>query len=243
MAALQPCPGRGEFRCNVLKRSRPCRVRGPETRVFWKPDQVTPLQVRIVTEPGSKRQPGIVLKSAIGATMIALIFTLALLLASLLSDLLSWYFGVPPTLSLPVWVRGLGGALLLVGLLFLGWSARVRRPRDVVESSWLTFRKLFRAAEIGNSTGRSEPFKPEGPYAWVRNPMYFGAVSALVGGGALQASTTFLVWGLLMLLWFWAFLVPFEEKELAALFGESYADYARRVPKMFPYGRRYRPGP
>jgi protein-S-isoprenylcysteine O-methyltransferase Ste14 len=41
--------------------------------------------------------------------------------------------------------------------------------------------------------------------------------------------------------WFWFSQIPFELKELEALFGESYAEYRRQVPKLFPYGKKHKP--
>jgi protein-S-isoprenylcysteine O-methyltransferase Ste14 len=110
-------------------------------------------------------------------------------------------------------------------------------------SSMVTFRKLLGRGRMDSSERRSEPFVPRGPYAYVRNPMYFGATAAAFGGGLLLGSVTFLLWSLLLFCWFYAYLIPFEERELAALFGPGYAEYVRHVPKMIPYRRKYREKP
>ncbi len=39
-------------------------------------------------------------------------------------------------------------------------------------------------------------------------------------------------------LWFALVLAPFEERELRALFGASYVEYARRVRRFLPIPRR-----
>ena len=69
--------------------------------------------------------------------------------------------------------------------------------------------------------------------------MYFGVVAISFGYGLAAASPALMFWGLTLTCWYWFFLIPFEERELLALFGASYADYRRQVPKLFPYGRRY----
>jgi len=93
---------------------------------------------------------------------------------------------------------------------------------------------------LSETKGRTEPFIPRGPYAYVRSPMYFGVVAIAFGYGFAIASVPVLLWGVILACWYWFFLIPFEEKELKALFGASYEDYRRQVPKLFPYGRRYR---
>jgi protein-S-isoprenylcysteine O-methyltransferase Ste14 len=59
--------------------------------------------------------------------------------------------------------------------------------------------------------------------------------------GLFLSSTPLLLWGLVVTCWFWFYEVPFEEKELQALLGEAYTVYRRQVPKLFPYGKKYRP--
>jgi protein-S-isoprenylcysteine O-methyltransferase Ste14 len=70
--------------------------------------------------------------------------------------------------------------------------------------------------------------------------MYSGVVMVLVGSGILLASASVLLWGLVVASYFLIFLIPREEKELDALFGESYREYKKQVPVLFPTGRRYR---
>jgi len=63
------------------------------------------------------------------------------------------------------------------------------------------------------------------------------ALSGLLG---LLGRPIFLFWSLLLAIWFLAVLIPYEESELASLFGDEYRDYRRQMPVLFPYGRRYR---
>lgn len=80
-----------------------------------------------------------------------------------------------------------------------------------------------------------------GLYRYVRNPMYVGVVTALLGEAALFRSRALLVFTF----FFWAvshlFVVLYEEPHLADRFGESYSRYRRAVWRWVP-GRPYRTG-
>ena len=94
----------------------------------------------------------------------------------------------------------------------------------------------YRTREGGGGPGMSRP--PEriveaGPYRYVRNPMYLGHLIFLAGlaltlgswiGAAVLAGHA---------IWF-QHHVRRDEARLAALFGESYRDYCRRVKRWIP---------
>ena len=88
--------------------------------------------------------------------------------------------------------------------------------------------------------GTPAPFDPprrlvvRGPYRFVRNPMYLGAVLALAGAALLYGSTALLFYAGAFLLMTHAFVVWYEEPTLRATFGADYDAYCRRV-------RRWRP--
>jgi protein-S-isoprenylcysteine O-methyltransferase Ste14 len=72
-----------------------------------------------------------------------------------------------------------------------------------------------------------------GPYSWVRNPLYIGTLTAAAGFviasrrwelGALFAAVFMLIY---------LPVVELEEQHLRRLF-PAFADYAQRVPKLFP---------
>ena len=73
-----------------------------------------------------------------------------------------------------------------------------------------------------------------GPYKYVRNPMYLGAVTALAGAAAFYRSGPLALYAACFLLVVHAFVVWYEEPTLRATFGADYARYCRRV-------RRWRP--
>jgi protein-S-isoprenylcysteine O-methyltransferase Ste14 len=72
-----------------------------------------------------------------------------------------------------------------------------------------------------------------GPYARVRNPLYIGTLTA--AAGFVIASRRWELAALFAAVFLLIYLpvVELEEQHLRTLFPE-YADYARRVPKLFP---------
>jgi len=74
-----------------------------------------------------------------------------------------------------------------------------------------------------------------GPYAHVRNPLYFGSLLLAVGLGLISGLG---VWGVgLMVSLFLVFhlaAIFYEEAFLSAKFGGPYLDYVRRVPRLLP---------
>ena len=173
--------------------------------------------------------------------LILLIISGTILLGYTIYWRLTFILGYPPSIGLPLIVRIPGLIFLATGLGMLLDVLRYRRPVDILVSTSATFTKMITRKPLEEKTVRTEPFIPKGPYVYVRNPMYFGVVTIPFGLGLLLSSTPLLLWGLVVTCWFWFYEIPFEEKELQALFGETYGEYRRQVPKLFPYGKKYRP--
>ncbi|MGI4787221.1 MAG: methyltransferase family protein [Janthinobacterium lividum] len=74
-----------------------------------------------------------------------------------------------------------------------------------------------------------------GPYAHVRNPLYFGSLLLAVGYGLVSGLG---LWGVLftvaLFLVFHLAAIIYEEKFLTNKFGEPYLEYTRRVPRLLP---------
>jgi protein-S-isoprenylcysteine O-methyltransferase Ste14 len=103
----------------------------------------------------------------------------------------------------------------------LGWSVVL-----VVPGVWL------RAYAAGYVKKNAELTRT-GPYAYTRNPLYLGSM-AIAFGFALAAGRWTL--GLLLCVMFLAIYIPTilsEETFLRATF-PTFADYARRVPRLLP---------
>jgi len=92
------------------------------------------------------------------------------------------------------------------------------------------------------TTGRGTPapfdppavFVATGPYRYVRNPMYVGAVLTLLGGGLVVRSVSILA--LAGVFWVLSHLMVVfgEEPALAKRFGESFATYKHETHRWLP---------
>lgn len=81
-----------------------------------------------------------------------------------------------------------------------------------------------------------------GPYLWVRNPIYLGALTVVLGEAALFGSLALVVYAAVMAACFAAFVLGYEEPTLRRRFGQSYAGYAAAVPRWVPRSPRHRRG-
>jgi protein-S-isoprenylcysteine O-methyltransferase Ste14 len=74
----------------------------------------------------------------------------------------------------------------------------------------------------------------QGPYRWVRNPMYVAVLVAILGQALLYRSSLLVGYALLFWVVVHAFVVVVEEPSLRDQFGGSYDDYLNRVPRWIP---------
>ncbi len=107
----------------------------------------------------------------------------------------------------------------------------------------LTCVALFLTAGRGTPAPFDPPkvFVASGPYRYLRNPMYVGAVLALIGGGLVIRSFSVLIlaavfWGLSHVM-----VLLNEEPALERRFGDSFVQYKIKVNRWLPripVGRR-----
>ena len=177
------------------------------------------------------------ISSAVGASLIILtMISIFFFIASLISRALH----LPPSLHLPIALRIVGTAAIGAGIGLILWLLKYRRPLTMLASTFFTFRKLFTGASPGEISGRTEPLIMEGPQEYVRHPLYLGAVLAFFGWGLLTGTTSTLIAALLILLWFLLVQIPFEEKEMQALFGDQYITYMHDTPMLVPFTKQKR---
>jgi protein-S-isoprenylcysteine O-methyltransferase Ste14 len=126
-------------------------------------------------------------------------------------------------ISLPAGMKTLGFILLAVGGIlaltcagtFVRWGRGTPAPFDAPRE-----------------------FVAIGPYRYVRNPMYIGALTVLVGFGLYQRSPSILLLSLVLFLLVHLFVVLLEEPGLKARFGVTYGEYLKAVPRWVPRVRR-----
>jgi protein-S-isoprenylcysteine O-methyltransferase Ste14 len=105
---------------------------------------------------------------------------------------------------------------------------------DILNSTYATFSKVLTGTRLEEKSGRTEPLVVKGPYRYVRHPLYSAVLLVAAGLWLAFDYTLLLVTTFLLLLWFNFVVAPFEERELTALFGEAYSNYARNVPRFIP---------
>lgn len=74
----------------------------------------------------------------------------------------------------------------------------------------------------------------EGPYQWVRNPMYIAVLLVIIGEAILFHSLLLVGYALLAWLIVHLFVSFYEEPTLRRQFGESYEAYLHNTPRWWP---------
>lgn len=149
-------------------------------------------------------------------------------------------FGVGPYI-----VYGMA-AVTIVGIILFGYVFKI----GVVNGSWiLIFRTAGALLIISGAvvwfigalrSGMDESIaknrlKTDGIYGWTRNPMYSGWWIVMSGITLMWCNIFMLIlpvinWGIMT-----AALINTEEKWLADLYGDEYADYKKRVNRCIPW--------
>jgi len=155
-------------------------------------------------------------------------------------------------------VRAITYAAVFIGLLFiylpgrlLAWSGVVR-PAVIAAPQiagmigggvgaalalWCVFTFVF----VGRGT--PAPFDPprllvtRGPYRFVRNPMYIGAILTLLGVALFYESLSMLIYAGVFFLATHLFVVFYEEPTLRRTFESDYETYCRQANRWWPKTR------
>lgn len=128
------------------------------------------------------------------------------------------------TVALPVWVRWVGAGLGIACLPLLWW--------------------LF--SSIGSNISETVLTKKEhklvttGPFRWIRHPLYSVSMVLFLSYGMIASNwwmITITAIGLVMIV---LLVIPREEAELVAKFGEEYEQYQESVRMLVPRPRSFR---
>lgn len=127
------------------------------------------------------------------------------------------------------WRVRLGYPVALAAL----WLAKPT-PRSIAIGALLGVAGLLVRAAAAGHLHKHESLATSGPYAYTRNPLYFG--SALLTAGFLVGVNSW--WAALIVGVYFALFYPAvmhrEERELHAGYGAAFNDYQRKVPLFFP---------
>ncbi len=99
--------------------------------------------------------------------------------------------------------------------------------------AWWIFSSLGNNVSPTVATRRSHQLVTNGPYRWIRHPLYLMGLIAYLGFAFLSANW---IIACLAVLVFILLLIrlPQEEAHLAARFGEEYLSYSRRTGRFLP---------
>jgi Phospholipid methyltransferase len=144
-----------------------------------------------------------------------------------------------PAPKLRGWPRWRVRAGYPAALLYL-WLAHPA-PLALAAGGVVAFLGLLVRGFAAGHLKKQQELATAGPYAWTRNPLYFG--SAAIAPGLLIAAKSWIAAGVVVayFLVFYPAVIRREAEELAARYGAAYEEYARQVPLFFP--RRPRPVP
>jgi protein-S-isoprenylcysteine O-methyltransferase Ste14 len=98
------------------------------------------------------------------------------------------------------------------------------------------------------SFGRGTPAPIDAPkqlvvrglYRYVRNPMYVGVLTVILGWVAVYRSAALVLYAIVVATVFHLFIVLYEERHLQRVFGTEYSEYRTRVGRWLP---RFRNSP
>lgn len=149
--------------------------------------------------------------------------------------------GMPSSFGFMLPLRLFGVLVLALGFILLGWLFKFRKPVDIVNSTYVTITKAISGVPLEDQSARTETLVIQGPYKYVRHPLYLDVVILMVGWWLLLNYSLLLLSAIFLLLWFNYVVAPFEEKELKAIFGEQYKRYSKEVPRIIPFTKRRKP--
>ena len=123
------------------------------------------------------------------------------------------------------------GSILDIVTNFLGWLLFVL---------YIVFR-LWSTLYVGGRKDRE--LQTQGPYSVTRNPLYFGSLCFALSAAFFCKSIIFIVLIFVLSFIYSNLVVPSEENHLRNLFGKTYDEYYKRVPRLIPNFSLYQTGP
>jgi protein-S-isoprenylcysteine O-methyltransferase Ste14 len=95
-------------------------------------------------------------------------------------------------------------------------------------------RCLGKQWSLGAQLVESHDLIEDGPYRFVRNPIYSGMFGMLIATGMAVANWSALLLAVFVFAWGTWIRIRVEERLLRDAFREKFEDYARRVPALIP---------
>lgn len=121
-------------------------------------------------------------------------------------------------LVLPVWARWVGVGLGIACLPLL----------------WTLFQSIGSNISETVLTKKNHRLVMTGPFRWIRHPLYTVAMLLFFSYGLMASNWWMMMFTALGLVLIEVLVIPKEEVELIAKFGDEYRDYQERVGKLLP---------
>ena len=140
----------------------------------------------------------------------------------------AFFFAAPCVVGgvIPWWISGWSGPRFWPGLVL------------VAAGAYVVLRTFVRFVREGRGTpapvAPTEELVVGGDYRYVRNPMYVGVVTAILGQALTFLDLWILGYGVLAWAVMAAFVRWYEEPVLLRQYGAHYEDYRRKVPAWLP---------
>lgn len=165
--------------------------------------------------------------------------------------------GIPVRRALSLIIRNLAFIVVVPGLggFWVPWRILARTRDSLIPGAWeavpvtvagaaLYAWCAWNFAAVGGGTpgpwDAPSRLVATGPYRWVRNPVYIGALLVVLGESWLFLSLPLLAYAGSMAACFHLFILGYEEPALRRRFGRAYLEYRQAVPRWIP--RRPRSG-
>ena len=94
-------------------------------------------------------------------------------------------------------------------------------------------KQLFEKSDTMRRTEGCPKLLTKGLYGWVRHPMYAFFICAFLITPEMTLDRFWIT--ILTLTYLTSFGIPYEEKKLVQIFGESYLEYRKHVPAVIPF--------
>lgn len=121
-------------------------------------------------------------------------------------------------LALPVWARWVGVGLGIACLPLL----------------WTLFQSIGSNISETVLTKKDHRLVMTGPFRWIRHPLYTVAMLLFFSYGLMASNWWMMMFTAIGLVMIVVLVIPKEEAELIAKFGDEYRDYQDRVEKLLP---------
>lgn len=135
------------------------------------------------------------------------------------------------TVVIPVYLIAPEAELSVEGLRIVGIPCMVTGAMFYFWCAW-----HFAVTGQGTPAPIDEPkvLIVKGLYRYVRNPMYIGVLSIVIGEAISFGSPSLILYAVILWLAFHLFVVIYEEPHLRNKFGSSYETYCREVRRWIP---------